>query len=99
MTGQWVDVTSYSRGERGSVEPSAWELRGQHLRMIVHRMHSLDGWFGTCHEVSIDCLPLQASDVVSAQAEALSAVRAKLQAFLVDAASLVALSEIGRAHV
>lgn len=37
---------SYSRYERGTVEPRTWEHMATPLRLVVTRRHSLNGWFG-----------------------------------------------------
>jgi len=53
----WRDASSYSRGERGTVEPTAWEIVSAspgRMRVCVHRVHRLEGWFVTCHELRID---------------------------------------------
>ncbi len=42
---KWVDETSYQRGERGNIEPCVWTLKTDDLRLSVHRIYGLEGWF------------------------------------------------------
>jgi hypothetical protein len=69
---KWTDETSYSRGERGTIEPTTWEWNGGGLRAIVHRYHGLGGWFGTCHELRVDRRTLDSVLLDDAQEEFLS---------------------------
>lgn len=67
---EWKDSTSYSRGERGSTEPRAWDLDLDGLRVTVHRIHRIDGlWFGTCYAMGITDKQLGRPDIESARHE------------------------------
>lgn len=48
---EWKDASSYSRGQRGTIEPTAWQLEVGYLRIVLHRKHGLDPtqWYGTVH--------------------------------------------------
>ena len=41
---KWRDETSYSQGESPRIA-RVWELRGNGLRVVVHRIFQCDGWF------------------------------------------------------
>lgn len=85
MSVVWVDGTSYRQGERGTVEPRAWEICAGRLRMTIHRLHGIEGqWFLTCNELGIERQPLTAATPIKAKAEALTHVRRRLRE-LVDA--------------
>ncbi len=47
----WIDATSYSRRERGSVEPRTWEFVSGGIRVTVSRITGREGWFATCYDV------------------------------------------------
>lgn len=51
---EWKDVSSYSRGQRGTIEPAAWELEVGNLRIVLHRKHGSDPtqWFGSVYGFS-----------------------------------------------
>lgn len=66
---EWKDTTSYSRGERGTVEPRAWEIDLDGLRVTVHRYFDLEGWFGTCHAMGVDRQQLTCERIADAQAQ------------------------------
>jgi hypothetical protein len=66
---EWKDQTSYSAGERGNVQPRIWETRVEFLRIVVHRKVGLDGWFGTCHTLSVKDRPLDGINADEAKVE------------------------------
>lgn len=76
---KWKDTSSYSRGERGTVEPTCWELYTGEMRIRVHRSRSLDGWFLSVPRLQIECAALATSSVEDARAEAIRRVRALLE--------------------
>jgi hypothetical protein len=49
---KWTDASSYSRGERGEIDPTAWETRAAWARLGVTRRHGSEGWYGYCHELN-----------------------------------------------
>jgi hypothetical protein len=77
----WVDATSYSRDERGKIEPRTWEHRTRSLRVTVtrHRDCAPDVWLLTCHDVGISLLELKSRGLEEAQTEALVFVRKRLE--------------------
>ena len=46
---EWVDRTFYKRGERGKVEPKIWTIRCSDIRLVVHHINGLEGWFMTTY--------------------------------------------------
>jgi len=68
---EWVDESSYSRGQRGEVEPSVWELKGAPGRLTVHRYIGLEGWFVTCRDLDLERHELRARGAEEAKQEAL----------------------------
>lgn len=74
---KWKDTSSYSRGERGTVEPSCWELYTGEMRIRVHRC--LDGWFLSVPRLQIECAALATYSAEDAKIEAIRRVRAYLE--------------------
>lgn len=72
---KWKDATSYSRDERGRVDPNAWELVVSDLRIVVHRWHGLEGWYGSCRDLGVEKMALAATVAESAQNEFLVVCR------------------------
>jgi hypothetical protein len=73
---EWKDATSYSRGDRGKVEPSVWEVESDGLRVALHRWVAVaDKWFVTCYDLKIDKQPLSSKHMKVAAKEALSLVK------------------------
>ncbi len=69
---QWKDESSYSRGERGRVEPSVWVLSLPTTRISVHRhIHRPGKWLLTCRRLGIEMKELKASAIEEAVSEAL----------------------------
>jgi hypothetical protein len=66
---EWKDATGYNRGERGTVEPRAWEMDLEGLRVSVHRFHGCDGWFGSCHAMGVDRLSLTCEEIADARVQ------------------------------
>lgn len=51
---EWEDTTSYSRDERGKIEPRCWELSMTGLCICVHRHIGFPGeWLLSCRELDI----------------------------------------------
>lgn len=76
---KWTDASSYSRGERGNVEPSCWDLEGCLMRISVHRYHGCEGWFYSVPELSISGRSLAAKELEPAKIEAVTSIRSHLQ--------------------
>ena len=56
----WIDATSYSQGQRGKVEPTAWECKLDGLRVWIscgHRMNP-DKWVLTCRELNKEAVAI-----------------------------------------
>lgn len=78
---KWIDVTSYSRGERGVVDPRAWQLDECSFRVVVYTSRQLPGlWFVTCHDLRIESAQLVVVGPDAAQEAGLAYVRSRLQA-------------------
>lgn len=80
---EWTDVSSYSRGERGEKEPSAWACKVGGLKIVIVKKHiyNPDRWSLTCgpwFDVKDLDLPSEVK-AEEAQKEALRWVRTKLQ--------------------
>lgn len=53
---EWKDATSYSQGQRGKIDPNAWECTVKGVRVWVgsgHR-HYPDEWVMHCPELGMD---------------------------------------------
>lgn len=68
MKAKWEDKSSYSQGETNRV-PTVWEINVGGVRVIVHRYHGLEGWFGSCYEMNVQRFQLQAVELEEAKAE------------------------------
>lgn len=94
---EWVDETSYRRGERGKIEPRTWELRtGTDLRVQVHRILFADGWFASCPELHLTNRPLKSTEVEDAKPEALGLVRGELYAMTTHLDHAIAMDRAAR---
>lgn len=68
----WKDESSYSRGERGTREPSVWSLDSKAIRLRVHRLHGVEGlWFLSCYGLALENCQLDAIEIEPAKQEAL----------------------------
>lgn len=78
---KWIDSTSYSRGERGTVEPRAWQLEGCKFRVQIHGHINYPGvWFVSAEDLRIERAQLLAEDVEVAKVAAVAYIRARLKA-------------------
>lgn len=68
---KWTDATSYSKNERGEVEPRSWEVRLGPVRLIVTRRAGLEGWYAQSYPNLCQEHPLVAEDVEKAKEEAI----------------------------
>lgn len=80
MSVQWEDVTSYSRGERGKVEPREWLAFSDAVSLSVHRVLYCDGWFWTCYMLDVHRAPLKESTAAKAKREAALELMERLNA-------------------
>lgn len=57
----WKDVTWYRQGERGTKEPSVWEVTTEGIRLVVTKGHIArpDEWVMHCHALGIDTRSLE----------------------------------------
>jgi len=82
--GDWEDTTSYGRGERGTIDPLAWELALPNIRIRVHRLHVLPGWYLSCYALGVERKDLKCEDVEKAKSKAVNVIMAWLKAALGD---------------
>lgn len=56
MSIQWKDATSYSQGQRGKIEPNAWECNLSGVRVWVGSGHRYfpNEWVMHCHSLDIE---------------------------------------------
>lgn len=72
ISAKWKDESSYSRGERGRIEPNVWVLSLPTTRISVHRhIYSPGKWLLTCRRLGIEMRELEAIEVGEAIKEAL----------------------------
>lgn len=74
---EWKDATSYSRGERGSKPPTAWEATIEGARIFVmcgHISHKGE-WVVRCDMLGIDLEHLGAVDEMTAEGAREDAVK------------------------
>lgn len=77
---EWKDATSYSRGERGTKEPSVMEMDLDGLRVSVHRLHGVEGlWFGSCYVMGVERHQLDSKDFDTAAQEFLGYLEGRAQ--------------------
>lgn len=75
----WEDRSSYSQGERGTKDPTIWELERDGIRISVHRWHGLSGWFLTCHALALERIQLASEAAAEAKEEAFAVLRLTLE--------------------
>lgn len=75
---KWKDTTSYSRDTKERI-PTTWELVIPGARILVHRWHGDDGWYGTCRELGEDKRHLKAPFLEESQTEFLDYLTEKAQ--------------------
>lgn len=80
MSVQWEDVTPYSRGERGKVEPREWLAASDAVSISVHRVIYCAGWFWTCYTLDVHTAPLKESTIAKAKREAALELMERLNA-------------------
>lgn len=74
----WEDATSYSRGDKERI-PSIWHLKVGCLRIAIHRLIRMEGWFVTCYALDIENNPLCSEDINKAKIEGLQLVIKKIE--------------------
>lgn len=57
---EWVDKTSYSRGDKERV-PRTWEIGAGDARLVVTRRIHEEGWFMVCHGLNMG--PVEMGDI------------------------------------
>jgi len=68
---RWVDATSYSRGERGNVEPRTWNMKvGSWLFIITKHRDWGDEWVLICRDFGVECKRLGTTNSDEAKAQA-----------------------------
>lgn len=75
---EWTDATSYAQGERGNVEPTAWEWASGLVRIVVTSGHIYHRgtWIVRCPAFGIDTMVLgKASEMTASQAQAAALVK------------------------
>lgn len=74
---KWEDATSYSQGQRGNIEPSAWTCSVGHIHIWLGNAHRYYPgiWIMHCHELGFSEKKIgavQDIDLVEARRRALS---------------------------
>lgn len=85
----WTDVTSYSRDERGTVEPRTWELllNKGNARLCVTRHRDYPGsWVMVAYGCLSWTRELKSIELEAAKTEAISITRTALSRILSDLA-------------
>lgn len=93
MKSEWKDATSYSQGERGKVEPRAWEIKTSAVRITVVRGHLTNPgyWVVHCYELGMNTVDLKlpiSVDVETAKYAAINLVENKALDIARDIAAL-----------
>lgn len=55
---EWKDATTYSKGQRGTKEPTAWEVGSGHINVWVSKghIHHPGEWVVTCHVLGMEAV-------------------------------------------
>lgn len=78
---RWRDASSYSRGERGVIAPTAWELDCGPVKITVHHYIGCGAnWFVSSEVVGLRTHDLKTDDVEAAKASAVALVKQRLKA-------------------
>jgi len=66
---KWEDATTYSRGERGNIEPTAWKIMGKRLSIYITCNHSYypGEWIMHCFSLGLKEIELGAKDLKQAK--------------------------------
>ena len=95
----WKDITGYSHGERGEIEPKSWMIECGDLRVVVTRdlFYCYRGeWYVRSESCGLSLRPLNIpgdSSAEIAQNAALSLVRRRLRTLQDDYQSMVSMEE------
>jgi hypothetical protein len=80
---KWSDATSYSRGQRGNIDPTAWEicLHGVRVWISSKHLYNPNNWSLTCSDVRLEAHTICSNDAHpdAAKDAALAVVAAKLR--------------------
>ena len=86
---KWEDTSSYSQGEQGDAEPTAWTAQNPRIRITVHgSIFEPGAWFVSCYMLNINKFPLRAKTADEAKAEGINVVRKKIRWYLEGMAQL-----------
>lgn len=78
----WKDVTSYSRGQKGKVEPSILEAEIEEVAIKIHRhIHYPETWLLTCHDMNIEKEILYTNDFKKAERKAMKILSSRLERY------------------
>ena len=88
MTPAWKDESGYSYTvgqRRGEVEPSIWAFDSKHLRVSVHRLIGLDGWYASVRGfLNFKDRRLKSTEIDEAKSEAIRLVEQQTLELLMD---------------
>lgn len=96
---RWKDITGYSHGERGKIEPKSWMIECGDLRVVVTRdlfYCYRGGWYVNSESCGLPLRPLNIPDDSSAeiaQNAALRLVRRRLTTLQDDYQAMVSMEE------
>lgn len=79
----WKDATTYAASDQDRV-PRVWELHFGNHRLVVHRIHGLEGWFFSCYSLGFKERSCGHEDQWKAMAEARQWTEAFIEALMSD---------------
>ena len=78
----WKDITSYSKGQRGKVEPSVLEAEIEDVAIRIHRhIHYPETWLLTCYDMNIEKEILYTNDFEKAERKAMKIIFNRLERY------------------
>ena len=78
----WKDISSYSKGQKGKVEPSVLEADIEEIAIKIHRhIHYPETWLLTCYDMNIEKENLYTNDFKKAERKAMKMLFSRLERY------------------
>lgn len=79
---KWKDSTSYSQGQRGKIDPTAWELKIGNVRVwiAVGHIYHPDNWVMDCNNIGLRELPIAPNTASHKEAKKIALLQVMLRA-------------------
>ncbi len=75
---KWQDKTGYSQRDKERI-PRIWEIKLDHVDVVVHRIIHLDGWFVSSKYMGFSDISLKQENIEQAKVEAFNYVAEQIK--------------------